>query len=129
MNRTVFSAFWNYGCRIFTAAALTLCLIQVLFATDEMVIEPLCFALLFPCALCISAAGMLFRSERISAGMRLLSHFAIVTFGVYLFVFWPTGVLASGRSALVLTCVYLLLYAAIMIIWAAIRNAMRRSRA
>lgn len=129
MNLTPLRRLLDPACRIYALLTLLLCVGQMLFAEGETVIYPLSFFLLFPFSVCFAGANQLLRAKTVSAGMRFLGHFVLLTAGVLLFVFLPAGVLTSGRSALVLICVYLLLYFLTMLIIAAVRTTLNRRKA
>ncbi|MBQ8397346.1 MAG: hypothetical protein IJX53_03985 [Clostridia bacterium] len=129
MNLTTIRRVLDSACRIYAVCTLLLCAGQMLFAAEETVIYPLSFFMLFPFALCFAGANLVWRSASVSAGMRFLGHFALLTAGIVLFVFLPAGVFSSGSSALVMVCVYLLLYFLIMLAIAAVKSAQRRQKA
>ncbi len=128
MNASLLRRLFDAACRIFTVCTLLLCVFQMLFAEEETVIFPLSFFMLFPFALCLAGANLLLRSTASSSGMRFLGHFALTTAGLMLFVFLPAGIFSSGSSALVLICVYLLLYFLIMATISAVRSAAARKK-
>lgn len=128
MNLTPLRRVLDSACRIYAVCALLLCVGQMLFAAEETVIYPLSFFMLFPFALCFAGANLVWKSGTISAGMRLLGHFGLLTAGIMLFVFLPAGVFSSGSSALVMVSVYLLLYFLTMLAITAVKSTLRRKK-
>ncbi len=126
MNSSHFRSLLNSACRIYSICSLLLCTLELMIAAEEPYINPLSFLMLFPFAVCLGGANMIFRTKTVSAGMRFLAHFSLLTAGTLIFVFWPAGIFASGKSALTLIFVYLLLYFLFMLAAALIRHAVRR---
>ncbi len=124
-----FRSLFDAACRIFSVSALSICALELMIASDDPFINPLSFLLLFPFALCLGGADMIFRNKAISAGVRFLAHFSLLSAGVFLFLFWPAGIFASGKSAITLIFVYLLLYFVLMLAAALFRHALRRRTA
>ena len=128
MNTHPIKKVLDAACRIYSVCTILLCLVILLFAEDELVVAPLPFILLFPFAFCLAWANGILRSERFSGGIRVLLHFLLVTAGVVFFLLLPAGTFASGRSALVIVSLYLLLYWIVMAIVAFIRRLILRRK-
>ena len=128
MNTHPIKKVLDAACRIYAVCTLLLCVVILLSAKDELVVAPLPFILLFPFAVCFAWANILLHSERFSGGIGVLLHFLLVTAGVVFFLMLPAGTFASGRSALVMVSLYLLLYWIVMAVAALIRRMIRRSK-
>ncbi len=128
MNTHPMKALLNAACRIYAVCTILLCLIILLFAKDELVVAPLPFILLFPFAFCLAWANSILWGEQFSGGIRFLLHFLLVTAGVVFFLLLPAGTFASGRSALVMVSIYLLLYGILMAVIALVRRMIQRSK-
>ena len=128
MNTHPIKKVLDAACRIYAVCTILLCLVMLLSVEDELVVAPLPFVLLFPFAVCFAWADFLLRGERFSGGIRVLLHFLLVTAGVVFFLLLPAGTFASGRSALVMVFLYLLVYWFAMAAAALIRRMIRRGR-
>lgn len=126
MNISLLRKLLNTSCRIYTVCTLLLCVVQLLVSDEDMLINPSSFLLLFPFAICVAGADLLYHAENRTPGVRFFAHFAVLTVGVMLFLFWPAGVFSSGKSALIMVFLYLLFYLLVMLAINLIRNALRR---
>ena len=128
MNFSSIRRITDAACRIYAICTLSLCAFQMLLSEGETIIHPLSFFLLFPFALCFAWANSILRSTAASPAARFFGHFALLTAGIMLFVFWPAGVFAAGSSALIMVCLYLLFYFLTMLTISALRTALHRKK-
>ncbi|MBQ2767540.1 MAG: hypothetical protein IJF49_05620 [Clostridia bacterium] len=126
MKFTSFFRILTASCRFFSVLVLVLCIGALLFGSEDIVINPLTCMTLFPFSVCLSWGTIILKNDRHTYGLRLLQHFLLITAGVVLFVLLPAGTLSSGRSALVIISLYLLLYLIVMVIASLVRKALLR---
>ena len=129
LNLSTLRRVLDSACRIYAVLTLLLCIGQLLFGASDFAINPLSFLMLFPFSVCFAWGYLLRRSDKLSAGMQLLSQFIVITAGVMLCLYWPAEVFSSGRSALVMVFAYLLVYLLLLLSAAGIRTLLRRRKA
>ena len=80
----------GYSSVIFTAISLVLLIIMTLTAGEDdiTIVEPSRFLVLYPFALCTSAASLVFKT-RIKVVFRILIHYAVSAAAFYLFICSP----------------------------------------
>ena len=128
MSKHPMKTILDIACRIYAGCTILLCLVILLSVEDELMVAPLPFILLFPFAFCLALAHSILRGNRFSGGVRLLLHFLLVTVGVVFFLLLPAGTFTSGRSALVMVSLYLLVYWIAMALIAMVRRMILRHR-
>lgn len=105
------------GCIWYTFLSLSMLLIGMLFSTNANTVSAVSFLLFFPCGLCMSAAGMLLRSNVLRKGIRHLLHYLITLVAFLLFVWIPSGTTATPAFLLffwlLLSALYWLLFLAL----------------
>ena len=110
-----FQSFQNWlrgGCIWFTVFSVALILLRLIVAgsIDGASISVTSFLLLLPASLCISGAGVLFRSERIPGWIRYLSHFLVTVLSIFFFLWLPSNTQAKASTVLILLVAFSALY-------------------
>lgn len=112
------------ACVRFTALAVCLMILKIIDSggSTDGAISILSFLLLFPCGLCIAAAGSL-RKTSLSPVLFRLLHFFITWLSVFLFLWLPTGNGYNVSRNLIALFVIALLYWLVYLIgrWTAAR--------
>ncbi len=102
---------WLCGAAVwFTATSLSMLLVGIIFLPSMDYISSLSYLLFFPFALCMSAAGMLRGSKRLSLALRNLLHYAITLAAAVLFLFLPSGVSLTLPFAFFLLLLFSMIY-------------------
>ena len=118
---------WLHGaCFWFTVISLIMLLFGMMFSKNADYVATLSFLLFFPCGLCLSAAGLLYRNERIGKGLRRLLHYAITLLSFVLFVWLPSGATATFPFILLLLLLLTAIYWLIVLVLHILRSALAR---
>jgi len=112
---------WLRGaCFWYTLTSLFMLIFGMMFSTNANNVSTVSFLLFFPCGLCLSAAGMLYRYEKIGKGVRRLLHYLITMISFIVFVWLPSGATATFPFILLLllliTAIYWLILLALHIL-------------
>ena len=114
------------GCFWFTLISLFMLIFGLMFSTNADNVATVSFLLFYPCGLCLSAAGMLYKYEKIGMGLRRLFHYLITMLAFVLFIWLPSGAQATFPFILLLfiliTAIYWLIYLAVHIFRAFIKR-------
>ncbi len=62
------------------------------------------FLLMLPMSLCISAAGLLLKYEKLNGALRRLIHFVTVILSVFLFLILPNNTTMQPATVLIVIC-------------------------
>ena len=83
----IFKQWLTIGCIIFTVLAVAIILLNMAMGvTTQSTVNLILF---LPCAFALSAAEVLFRSERLPRWIRMLSHYLIYTLSCFLLLYLP----------------------------------------
>ena len=112
---------WLRGaCFWYTLISLFMLIFGLMFSKNANNVSTVSFLLFFPSGLCMSAAGMIYRNEKIGKSLRLLIHYLTTLLTFILFVWLPTGVKHTFPFILLLlfliTAIYWLIYLALHIL-------------
>ena len=101
------------SCYAFTSLTVLYALLMVCIydASEGIYMSAVTVFFFFPLAYFISLATFIVKDTKIKGGLKLFSHFTIVTLSIILFIFVPHGGGMSGQNAFILFVVYTLLYA------------------
>ena len=86
-----FKIWMRGGCVWFTAIALFMLIFGLMFSTNANTVSTVSFLLFFPCGLCISAAGLLYKYQKLGMGLRRLLHYLITMASFIVFIWIPSG--------------------------------------
>ena len=122
------SKFFYVLCAAYTVTAMLMLLFNLALAGgfEGTVIRPAAFLLIFPFALCLSLACLVYEAKTLPAAFRLGVHFVICTGAAYLLLYLPTNASASGAGRLIMLCLFALLYWLCMGIYLGIASACRK---
>ena len=100
------------GCVYFTAIARLFILLKLITAGTDNAggIKTISFLLMFPCGLCLSAAGMLTHMRSIPRWARTLLHYFITVLAIFLFLWLPSSSAASGSTLMLMLVLFTVLY-------------------
>ena len=100
------------GCVYFTATALIMIFGNLLVSGADNVgrIHAGSFLLFFPFGLCLSAAGLLFSSQKLPSWSKYLLHFLITDLSLFLFLWLPSNSSAQASTGLIMLTLFSVLY-------------------
>ena len=111
------------SCVWFTAISLAMLIFGMLFSKNADYVATLSFLLFFPCGLSLSAAGLIYKNEKIGKGLRRLLHYLITILAFVLFIWLPSDASVTFPFVLLLffllTALYWLVYLVLHILRAA----------
>ncbi|MBQ8311430.1 MAG: hypothetical protein IJX80_10510 [Clostridia bacterium] len=120
---------WMRGaCFWYTLISLGMLIFGLMFSNNANNVTTVSFLLFFPCALCISAAGMLCRNEKIGKGLRALLHYLITVFAFVIFIWLPSGATATFPFILLLLLLITAIYWLIRLALHILRSFIKRLR-
>ncbi|MBQ7346603.1 MAG: hypothetical protein IJW55_01465 [Clostridia bacterium] len=115
------------GCVYFTAIALILILVNLMI-DGSAGIAAARFLLIFPCGLCMSFGGMLWKVRALPRWIRILLLYIIDVLAVFLLLYLPTSASAQAATQLLMfvlfSVVYWIVFGLIMLISSRIRKLM-----
>jgi len=116
------------GCIYFTLISLFIILLNLAMAGDDSLgrINTPAFLLFFPFGLALSAAEMLLRNKKIARWIAYLSHYVISVASVYIFLWLPSGTVASPSTPLLIMVLFSVLYWMVFGLVLLIRNRVRK---
>jgi hypothetical protein len=114
------------SCVWFTAISLAMLIFGMLFSKNADYVATVSFLLFYPCAICLSAAGMICKNEKIGKGLRRLLHYLITILAFVLFIWLPSGATASFPFVLLLLCLITAVYWLIALVLHILRSAVSR---
>ena len=111
---TMIKSVLSSTCGFFTVFTMLILTTQ-LFGSNDL-IQPLKFFMLFPFALCISVANLIFKAKSINTFLKLIIHFAILTASFYLCFFTSSQNVKPLALILLLGVLYIIIATPILII-------------
>ena len=118
---------WLRGsCVWFTFISLAMLIFGMMFSKNANYVATLSFLLFYPCALCLSAAGLLYKNEKLGKGLRRLLHYLITLLAFILFIWLPSGASVTFPFVLLLFCLLTAIYWLIVLALHILRAAVVR---
>lgn len=97
------------ACYAFSVIILAYALIGICFV-DGMGLEPRSVFLLYPLSFGFALANSILKCTTLKSGLKLISHFAIITLSLILFVYVPRSRLISAGTGMIIFALYVLIY-------------------
>ena len=105
----MFQKWLRGGCVYFTVIALCLTLFDFLSSSPGSIASS-AFLLIFPAALTISGASMLLHSDTMPRWARILCHYLLTVFAIFVFLYLPTKKTVQPMQALLMFLVFSIVY-------------------
>ena len=116
------------ACVYFTGISLFLLLVDLAMTGTgaQTAVTPSAFLMIFPAALCMSAAGLLLALQAIPRWARCLGHYGITTLAFFLFLWFPARSSARPSTTLIAIVLFSVIYWLLFLMIHLVRSRIRR---